>query len=190
MLVDHQIRAAIHAEHLIVDPVEGIDLRIQPASLDVRLGKTFAAYAREQNAIVDASPLPPDEDIWRHTTVEAGGHYVLHPGEFVLAHTLERIQLSDTIQARVEGKSSLGRLGVLVHATAGFIDPGWALATITLELSTVIGVPVILYPGMPIAQLAFQRTAAPSQSYAGKYVGQRAPMPSQYHLNWSGERWM
>lgn len=188
MLIDRQIRAAISTGSIIVDPADGVDSRIQPASLDVRLGDTFAVFVRNRNAMVD--PKTDTTDCWRVDTIDPGEYYVVHPGELVLATTLEAIQLADTILARVEGKSSLGRLGVLVHATAGYIDPGWSLATITLEISTVIGVPVMLYPGMPIAQLAFQEVEAVSASYSGKYAGQKGPTPSRYHQNWTGSRWM
>lgn len=188
MLVDHQIREALASRELIVEPDAGIDTRIQPASLDVRLGDTFAVFVRHRNAMVD--PKIDSTSAWRIDTIGPDQYYVIHPGELVLATTLERVQLPDTILARVEGKSSLGRLGVLVHATAGYIDPGWSLASVTLEISTVIGVPLKLWPGMPIAQLAFQRVQAPSQSYSGKYVGQSGPTPSRFHKNWSGTRWM
>jgi dCTP deaminase len=188
MLVDHEIRSALKNGDLVVEPDAGIDTRIQPASLDVRLGDSFAVFVRHRNGMVD--PKVDTSRAWRIDTISPDQYYVIHPGELVLATTLERIQLADTILARVEGKSSLGRLGVLVHATAGYIDPGWPLASITLEISTVIGVPLKLWPGMPIAQLAFQQVSAPMQSYGGKYAGQSGPTPSRYHENWSGSRWM
>jgi dCTP deaminase len=191
MLVDHQIRAAIDSGDLIVTPDDDIENRIQPASLDVRLGDTFLCFTRYQHGLID--PKLDTSSCWNSRTVNAAdpdAHYVVHPGELVLASTLERIQLPDTLVARVEGKSSLGRLGLLVHATAGYIDPGWSLGTITLEISTVVGVPVKLYPGMPIAQLSFMQTDAPKQAYAGKYVGQHKPTPSRFHKNWTGTRWI
>jgi dCTP deaminase len=189
VLIDRQIRSAIASGTILVDPADGIDTRIQPASLDVRLGNTFAVFVRNHYGMVD--PKVDTTNCWRTDTISRpDGFYVVHPGELVLATTLESLQLADTILARVEGKSSLGRLGVLVHATAGYIDPGWPLGTITLEISTVIGVPVKLYPGMPIAQLAFEEVEAVSASYSGKYSGQSGPTPSRYHQNWSGSRWM
>lgn len=188
MLIDRQIAAAIEAGDLTIDPLEGYLSRIQPASLDVRLGNTFATLIRRQHAQID--PKVDQREYWRFDEIDDEGHYVVHPGELILAATKEKIGLSDDLLARVEGKSSLGRLGVLVHATAGFIDPGWASAAITLEISTVIGIPVKLYPGMPIAQLAFQRVESVAMGYSGKYVGQGAPAVSRYHQNWTGSRWI
>lgn len=189
MLNDRQILAAIEAGELTIDPLDGYLTRIQPASLDVRLGNTFATLIRRQHAQID--PKVDQRDYWRFDTIDdEEGHYVVHPGELILAATKEKIGLPDDLLARVEGKSSLGRLGVLVHATAGFIDPGWATASITLEISTVIGIPVKLYPGMPIAQLAFDPIEPVAMGYSGKYVGQGAPAVSRYHQNWTGSRWI
>jgi dCTP deaminase len=187
MLVDRQILEALDTGDIAITPTDGLARRIQPASLDVRLGDTFAVFVRNHNGMID--PKVDTTKCWRFDTIPADGYYVVHPDELVLATTLESVELADTILARVEGKSSLGRLGVLVHATAGYIDPGWAMAPITLEISTVIGVAVKLYPGMPIAQLAFERVERATTGYAGKYVGQRGPTPSQYHRNWMGSGW-
>jgi dCTP deaminase len=187
VLIDRQILEAIEADELLITPREGYLSRIQPASLDVRLGNTFAVYRRQLHGMVD--PKEDSTSHWRTDEIADDGHYVVHPGELVLAATYESIGLPDHLVARVEGKSSLGRLGILVHATAGFIDPGWALAPITLEISTVIGVPVMLYPHMPIAQLAFEQIEPVAMGYSGKYVGQGAPTPSRYHENWTGSRW-
>ncbi len=187
MLIDRQILAAIEAGDLTVTPSDGLVSRIQPASLDVRLGHTFAVYRRDARIIdlkVDTSKN------WEYITVEAGDYFVLGPNELVLAATLEAIGLADHLVARVEGKSSLGRLGLLVHATAGFIDPGWPEAAITLEISSVIGVPMKLWPGMPVAQLAFETVEPVATGYSGKYVGQGAPTPSRFHENWTGTRWI
>lgn len=187
MLVDHQIVQDIRDGIIHLDPQDGYLTRVQPASLDVRLGERFLHLNRFFNAVVD-----PKEDLteyWIEDHVPEGEHFVLHPGELILAATKERVGLPQNMLARVEGKSSLGRLGILVHATAGFIDPGWPMATITLEISNVLGVPIKLYPGMPIAQLAFQRTALAVQGYDGKYTGQEAPVPSHFYENWTGTQW-
>jgi dCTP deaminase len=188
VLIDRQILAAYECGDLLVEPGDGISARIQPASLDVRLGSTFALYRRGHDIIdlkVDSSSR------WDYVSiVDPDGYFVLTPGELVLAATLESIGLADHLVARVEGKSSLGRLGLLVHATAGFIDPGWTLAPITLEISSVIGQPMKLYPGMPIAQLAFETVEPVATGYSGKYVGQGAPTPSRFHENWTGTRWI
>lgn len=187
MLIDRQILAALEAADLTVTPDDGILSRIQPASLDVRLGNRFAVYRRDAR-IID---LKADSSRnWESITVEGDDCFVLNPNELILAATLEAIGLADHLVARVEGKSSLGRLGLLVHATAGFIDPGWPQAPITLEISSVIGVPMKLYPGMPVAQLAFETVEPVATGYSGKYVGQLAPTPSRFHENWTGSRWI
>lgn len=186
MLIDRQIRAALDSGELTIDPNASIDTRIQPASLDVRLGTQFAVMSRRVDVI---DPKVDNTKLLDHVTVFEGDYFTVHPGELVLGCTLEAIGLGDTLAARVEGKSSLGRLGILVHATAGFIDPGWVSATITLEISTVMGLPVRLYPGMPIAQLAFEQVEPVTSGYAGKYAGQTGPTPSRFHLNWTGTRW-
>ena len=187
MLVDSQIRAALAAGDIVLDPDDGVDSRIQPASVDVRLGDHFATFQKHSCGVVD-----PKRDSTHYWDMHAASHedgFVVAPGELVLATTWEHLGLADTMLARVEGKSSLGRLGVLVHATAGYIDPGWQLAPITLEISVVLPVPVKLYPGMPIAQLAFERVEPVSVPYSGKYTGQEGPTPSRFHQNWSGTRW-
>jgi dCTP deaminase len=187
VLIDRQILAAIESGDLVVNPDDGVVNRIQPASLDVRLGHTFGVFRRNHDVIdlkVDSSSH------WDFITIEAGGYFILGSGELILAATLESIGLADHVVARVEGKSSLGRLGLLVHATAGFIDPGWPLAPITLEISSVIGSPIKLYPGMPVAQLAFETVEPVASGYSGKYVGQKAPTPSRFHENWTGTRWI
>lgn len=188
LLVDHQIRAALDTGDLQIDPREGIDARIQPASLDVRLGGVFGVFRRHADTCID--PKQDSTEVVTRTVVNPDGCFVLHPGEFVLGHTEESIGLADTLLARIEGKSSLGRLGLLVHSTAGFIDPGWPLAKITLELANVNTLPIKLWPGMPIAQLAFERVDQPISGYAGKYVSQMAPHASQFHKNWTGSRWI
>lgn len=188
MLVDHQIRAALDAGELEIDPRDGVDLRIQPASLDVRLGPAFGVFARNGATAID--PKVDTSSIVTRMVVEPDDCLVLHPGEFVLGHTQESIGLADTLVARIEGKSSLGRLGLLVHSTAGFIDPGWPLAKITLELANVNTLPIKLWPGMPIAQLAFEHVTHPVSGYAGKYIDQPAPTASRFHRNWTGSAWI
>lgn len=188
MLIDREILAALGHGDLTVSPDDGIATRVQPASLDVRLGSKLRVLDKRQVGIID--PKVDQSSTWRPVEVHSGDAFVVQPNELVLASTLELIGLSETLLARVEGKSSLGRLGILVHATAGYIDPGWPLANITLEISTVTGVPTKLYPGMPIAQLAFQRVQAVASGYSGKYAGQQGPVASQYHQNWTGSRWI
>lgn len=187
MLIDRQIREALSTGELTVTPSGSIDTRIQPASLDVRLGSTFAVMSRHVDVI---DPKVDSTGLLDYHEVADGDYFTVHPGELVLASTLEQIGLCDTLAARIEGKSSLGRLGILVHSTAGFIDPGWTSASITLEISTVLGIPVRLYPGMPIAQLAFEQVEAVSAGYSGKYSGQVGPTPSAFHRNWTGSAWI
>jgi dCTP deaminase len=187
MLNNKQIRQAIYDGHLQVSPDEGLDLRLQPSSLDVRLGTIFARQDHLNLAVIDTKADTTEH--WRMYDVGPEGHFDVPPGEHVLATTLEKIALPNWLAARVEGKSSLGRLGLLVHQTAGFIDPGWELATITLELSCVAGRPIRIYPGMPVAQLAFEEIAPVATGYSGKYVGQIGPTPSKYHRNWTGTCW-
>lgn len=187
MLNHRQIRAAIAEGYLIVTPDEGIDLRIQPASLDVRLGAQFARQNPHALDVID--PKVDTTANWQMFDVGPDGYFDVPHGEHVLAATMEQIALPDSLAARVEGKSSLGRLGLLVHQTAGFIDPGWELASITLELTSVAGRPIRLWPGMPIAQLAFEQIEPVTFGYAGKYVGQTGPTPSKFHRNWNGACW-
>lgn len=187
MLIDRQIADALDVGRILVDPDDSISSRIQPASLDVRLGDTFAGYRRHLSSVID--PKVDSGLLLEFTTISADDCFVLHPGEFVLAHTLEAIGLNGDLAARVEGKSSLGRLGLMVHSTAGFIDPGWPKATITLELANVNSLPIKLWPGMPVAQLAFDEVDEVSAGYAGKYQGQKGPTPSRFHQNWTGSAW-
>ncbi len=187
MLSDRQIIAAMQTGEIRIAPSTGVWDRIQPASLDLRLGTSFAVFDKAKVGTVD--PKKDQSDGLSVQTVEPGGSFLVTPGELVLATTLERIGLAPTIAARIEGKSSLGRLGIMVHSTAGFIDPGWPLAAITLEISTVSGLPTRLYPGMPIAQLAFSRIEVPDRVYSGKYVGQEGATASRFHKNWQNGHW-
>jgi dCTP deaminase len=188
VLNDRQIREALATRELriVPDPEDdpSIDDRIQPASLDVRLGMFFSTFDKARIGTID--PKKDQSDCLTRECVDIGGSFLVVPGELVLASTYERIGLGPTIAARIEGKSSLGRLGLMVHSTAGFVDPGWPLASITLEISAIGGLPVRLYPGMSIAQLAFTRIEHPDTTYEGKYVGQVGPTASKYHENWRG----
>ncbi len=188
MLIDRQIRDFLDAKLITVSPCEGIDSRIQPASLDVRLGHTFAVFRRHVAGVID--PKVDSAPLLEFTTLSGDESFVAHPGELILAATLEEIGLSGSVAARVEGKSSLGRLGLLVHSTAGFIDPGWEQASITLELANINSMPILLWPGMPIAQLAFDEVDEVSTGYSGKYQGQHGPTPSRFHQNWTGSAWI
>jgi dCTP deaminase len=159
---------------------------IQPSSIDVRLDKFFRVFDNHKYPHID--PASDQSDLTRQVEVAADETFVLHPGEFVLGSTYEVVGLPDDIAARLEGKSSLGRLGLLTHSTAGFIDPGFS-GHVTLELANVATLPIKLYPGMKIGQLCFFRLSSPadhpygSEKYGSRYQGQRGPTPSRSHAN-------
>ncbi len=184
LLSDRDIRAEIDAERVRLDPFD--DEMIQPASVDVRIDRFFRLFDNHKYAMID--PAIEQPDLTREVTVGPEEPYMLHPGEFVLASTFERITLPDDVAARLEGKSSLGRLGLLTHSTAGFIDPGFE-GHITLELSNMATLPVALWPGMKIGQLCFFRLSSAAQNPYGsagnlnRYLGQRGPTPSRSAQN-------
>jgi dCTP deaminase len=158
---------------------------LQPSSVDVRVDRYFRVFRNNLYPFIDVRQA--QEDLTE--LVEIGdAPFILHPGEFVLGSTLERIRLPDDLVARLEGKSSLGRLGLLIHSTAGFIDPGWD-GHVTLELSNVANLPITIYRGMKIGQLSFMELSEPAASPYGsdalgsKYQGQRGPTPSRYYKN-------
>jgi dCTP deaminase len=159
---------------------------IQPSSIDVRLDKFFRVFDNHKYPHID--PAADQSDLTREVEVASDETFVLHPGEFVLGSTYEVVTLPDDIAARLEGKSSLGRLGLLTHSTAGFIDPGFS-GHVTLELANVATLPIKLYPGMKIGQLCFFRLSSPadnpygSEKYGSRYQGQRGPTPSRSHAN-------
>ncbi len=159
---------------------------IQPSSIDVRLDKFFRVFDNHKYPHID--PAADQSDLTREVEVRSDETFVLHPGEFVLGSTYEVVTLPDDIAARLEGKSSLGRLGLLTHSTAGFIDPGFS-GHVTLELANVATLPIKLYPGMKIGQLCFFRLSSPAENpygsskYGSRYQGQRGPTPSRSHAN-------
>ncbi len=186
VLSDRDIRAAIAEGRIGIDPFD--PACVQPASVDIRLDDQFRVFRSTRHAYIDlAAPL---DDITELVAVDEAP-FILHPGEFVLGSTRERIRLSDDLVSRVEGKSSLGRLGLLIHSTAGFIDPAWD-GHITLELSNVNTIPITLYPGMRIGQLSFFRLTSPAERPYGSpelgssYQGQSGPTPSRYRLDLPG----
>lgn len=185
ILSDGTIRRLLAEGRIVIEPLE--ESHIQPASVDVRLGDTFLAFRRHMTTDID--PWQANDALMERVDVEEGRPFILHPGEFVLGTTLERLTLPDDVVARIEGKSSLGRLGLLIHATAGFVDPGWANGQITLELSNVAPLPIRLWPGMKIAQFSFMQMDAPAEvpyghpSLGSKYQGQQGPVASRYKDN-------
>ena len=184
LLSDRDIAAEIKAGRVQVEPFD--PKMIQPSSVDVRLDRFFRVFENHRYEVIDPSIEQPD--LTREVAVAPDDFFILHPGEFVLASTYEVITLPDDIAGRLEGKSSLGRLGLLTHSTAGFIDPGFS-GHITLELSNVANLPVKLYPGMKIGQLCLIRLSSSAEHpygsavYGSRYQGQRGPTPSKSWLN-------
>ncbi len=184
LLSDRDIASEIDAGRVKVEPFE--PKMIQPSSVDVRLDRFFRVFENHKYSVID--PSIEQSELTREVAVTGGEHFILHPGEFVLASTYEVITLPDDIAGRLEGKSSLGRLGLLTHSTAGFIDPGFS-GHITLELSNVANLPVKLFPGMKIGQLCLIKLSSPAQHpygsaiYGSRYQGQRGPTPSKSWLN-------
>jgi dCTP deaminase len=184
LLSDRDIRAEIAAGRLGIDPFD--DGLVQPSSVDVRLDNLFRVFNNTRYTHID--PSIRQDELTTLVEPKEGEPFVLHPGEFVLGSTYERCTLPDDLAGRLEGKSSLGRLGLLTHSTAGFIDPGFS-GHITLELSNVANLPITLWTGMKIGQLCLLRLTSPAEfpygsSQAGsKYQGQRGPTPSRSYLN-------
>lgn len=184
LLSDRDIKRAIDDGDLGIDPYASTF--VQPSSVDCRMDRFFRVFNNSKYTHID--PKKRMEDLTTLVEVPDGDSFVLHPGEFVLASTLERFTLSNKIAARLEGKSSLGRLGLLTHSTAGFIDPGFD-GCITLELSNVSNLPITLWPGMKVGQLAIFTLSSPAETPYGsgtlgsKYQGQRGPTPSKAYLN-------
>jgi len=185
LLSDRDLLDELKAGSLQLEPFDSELL--QPSSIDVRLDRLFRVFNNHLYTHID--PAIQQDDLTTMVEVEDGQPFVLHPGEFVLASTLEVITLADHLAGRLEGKSSLGRLGLLTHSTAGFIDPGFS-GHVTLELSNVATLPIKLWPGMRIGQLCIFRLASPAQSpygsaiYGSRYQHQRGPTPSRAWKNW------
>ena len=189
MLSDRSIRAELDAERLRVEPFD--PALVQPSSVDVRVDRKFRVFHNARYPYIDVRR--PMEELTELIELDGDEPFILHPGEFVLAQTLERVTLPDDLVARLEGKSSLGRLGLLIHSTAGFVDPGFS-GNLTLELSNVLNLPITIYHGMRIGQISFMRMDSPVERPYGsgvtdsKYQGQAEPTPSRFHLNFRGDR--
>ncbi len=184
ILSDRSIREEIKAGRIEIEPFD--DAAVQASSVDVHVDNLFRVFHNARYPFIDVKQ--PMEDLTELVTVQSGEAFILHPGEFVLGSTLERVSLPEDIAARLEGKSSLGRLGLLTHSTAGFVDAGFQ-GHLTLELSNVANLPITIYPGMKIGQIAFLRLTTPADTPYGskeagsKYQGQRGPTPSRYFEN-------
>ena len=181
VLSDGTILQLVAAGRIRIEPWD--PALVQPASVDLRLGDSFRVFHNHRASAIDLRE--PPSGLTEEVVVGANESFVIHPGEFCLGGTLEWIELPDDIVARIEGKSSLGRLGLIVHATAGFCDPGWK-GTLTLELNNLTRVPIKLYPGLPIAQLSFMTLDKPARKPYGSpglgshYQGQRSATESRY----------
>ncbi|MFV2195205.1 dCTP deaminase [Nocardiopsis sp. LOL_012] len=186
LLSDRDIRSEIDAGRVGIDPFDP-DL-VQPSSIDVRLDRYFRVFENHRYPHID--PSVEQSGLTRLVEPRGDDAFVLHPGEFVLASTYEVVSLPDDLASRLEGKSSLGRLGLLTHSTAGFIDPGFS-GHVTLELSNVATLPIKLYPGMKIGQLCLFRLSSSAEypygsaRYGSRYQGQRGPTPSRAHMNFT-----
>ena len=184
LMSDRDIRASIEAGEIGLEPLD-MSL-LQPSSFDVRIDRFFRLFDNHKYAFID--PAEQQDDLTRFVEVAPDEPFILHPGEFVLGSTYEFVKLPDNVAARLEGKSSLGRLGLLTHSTAGFVDPGFQ-GHVTLELSNTATLPIKLWPGMKIGQLCFFQLSSESENpygsskYGSRYQGQRGPTASRSYLN-------
>ncbi len=189
LLSDRDIRAGVADGRVELTPWD--EQMVQPSSVDVRLDRVFRVFENHRYEVID--PAADQSDLTREVVVDPDDSFVLHPGEFVLGATWERVRLGQDVAARLEGKSSLGRLGLLTHSTAGFIDPGFD-GHVTLELSNMATLPLKLYPGMKIGQLCFFDLSSPAEHPYGSdvagshYQGQRGPTPSRSFQNFHHTR--
>jgi dCTP deaminase len=189
VLSDRDIRAALQAGRIRVDPYDPTCL--QPSSVDLHLDGAFRVFRNNRYPYIDVRQSQPD--LTELVTIDGDDPFILHPGEFVLGQTLEWVELPDDLVARLEGKSSLGRLGLLIHSTAGYVDPGWK-GNLTLELSNVANLPIALYRGMKIGQISFFRMSSPverpygSKELGSKYQGQSSPTESAFYRDFETDR--
>jgi dCTP deaminase len=187
VLSDRTIRAEIEAGRILIDPFDSA--LVQPSSIDLRVDSRFRVFHNARYPYIDVRQ--PMEELTELVQIEGDEPFILHPGEFVLGQTLERVTLPDDLVARLEGKSSLGRLGLLIHSTAGFVDSGFS-GNLTLELSNVANLPITIYHRMPIGQISFMRMDGPVEhpygSRGNKYQGQAEPTASRFYLNFEREK--
>jgi dCTP deaminase len=189
VLSDRDIRWALDAGTVKIRPYDAHDL--QPSSVDLHLDRRFRVFRNNRYAFIDVRA--PQPDLTELLTIEDDEPFILHPGEFVLGQTHEWVELPDDLVARLEGKSSLGRLGLLIHSTAGYVDPGWK-GNLTLELSNVANLPIALYSGMRIGQISFFKMSSPvdrpygSPELGSKYQGQSEPTASAFHRDFDAGR--
>lgn len=181
VLSDRSIKEALAKGHIVISPLDPDD--IQPASVDLHLDRSILVFANSRRPYIDVKESL--DDLTQMVEIQEDSPFILHPGEFVLGSTLENIELPDNLVARLEGKSSLGRIGLVIHSTAGFVDPGWK-GHLTLELSNLARLPITLYRGMKIGQISYLRLTTPadrlygSASLGSKYQGQTVPTASRF----------
>ena len=186
VLSDRTIKRLLAEKRIGIEPYD--EALLQPSSVDVRVDRFFRVFHNARYPFIDVKQ--PQEELTELVEIDDERPFILHPGEFVLGSTLERLRLPDDLVARLEGKSSLGRLGLLIHSTAGFVDPSWE-GNLTLELSNVANLPITIYHGMPIGQISFMQLTEPasapygSSALGSKYQGQRGPTPSRYYENFA-----
>ena len=189
VLSDRDIRTALETGTVKIEPYDAHDL--QPSSVDLHLDRSFRVFRNNRYAFIDVRASQPD--LTELLTIEEDEPFILHPGEFVLGQTHEWVELPDDLVARLEGKSSLGRLGLLIHSTAGYVDPGWK-GNLTLELSNVANLPIALYSGMRIGQISFFKMSSSvdrpygSPDLGSKYQGQSEPTASAFHRDFDAGR--
>ena len=188
ILSDRDLRALLESRRLVVEPLG--PNAVQPSSIDLRVGRHFRVFVNNLYPYINVRE--PMEELTQLVETAETDPFILHPGEFVLGTTLERVEIPDDIVGRLEGKSSLGRLGLLIHSTAGFVDPGFR-GHLTLELSNVANLPITIYPGMKIGQISLFKMTSPAENPYGsgklksKYVDQVGPTPSRYWENFLDE---
>ena len=187
VLSDHTIKEELEKGRIVIDPLDPAD--IQPASVDLRLDRQILVFSNSRRPHIDVRMGM--DDLTETVQIDDEIPFILHPGEFVLGSTLEHIELPDDLVARLEGKSSLGRIGLVIHSTAGFVDPGWK-GHLTLELSNLARLPITLYYGMKIGQISYLRLSTPadrlygSEGLGSKYQGQTAPTASRFSQEFTG----
>ncbi len=189
ILSDRDIKKEIECRNIVLKPFD--PECVQPSSVDVHLDNRFLVFVNTHHSLIDVKK--DMSGLNREVVIDDDNPLILHPSEFILGSTMEHRTLPNNIAARIEGKSSLGRLGLLIHSTAGYVDPGWS-GNLTLELSNVSKLPIALYPGMKIGQISFTRMTSEVENPYGsarlgsKYQGQTRPLESRYHLNFSENR--
>lgn len=183
ILSDRDIKKALKNKVISITPSPDLTTQLGACSLDLRLGKTFRVFEYSKVPYIDPLKTDPKKNMTREVVVKRGEAFVLQPGDFVLATTIESFQLPDDMLARLEGRSSLGRLGIVVHSTASIFEPGWR-GVVVMELGNLGRMPVALYPGMRVCALTFEQLTSPVdvpvyKKKGAKYVGQKSPVPSK-----------